>query len=74
MACSGETAMAWQQCSSVRQAGRRAIELAGDGAEQITQLDQPPIGALLLGDDPINAGPKLLLAHPAGTRCLLDHC
>ena len=32
-----------------------------------------PIGALLLGDDPVNAGPKLLLAHPAGTRCLLDH-
>ena len=41
--------------------------------EQIAQLEQPPIGALLLGDDPINAGPKLLLAHPAGARCLLDH-
>jgi hypothetical protein len=27
--------------------------------------DQPPIGVLLLGDDPVNAGPKLLLAHPA---------
>jgi hypothetical protein len=56
----------------VRQVGRRAIELADDGAEQITQLVQPPIGALLLGDDPINAGPELLLAHPPGTRCLLD--
>jgi hypothetical protein len=36
----------------VRQAGRRVIELAGDGVEQVAQLDQPPIGALLLGDDP----------------------
>ena len=43
----------------VRQAGRRAVEFVGDGVEQIAQLDQPPIGALLLGDDPINAGPKL---------------
>jgi len=41
--------------------------------KQIAQLDQPPMGALLLSDDPINAGPKLLLAHSAGTRCLLDH-
>ena len=49
------------------------FELADDGVELIAQLQQPPIGALLLSDDPINAGPKLLLAHPAGARCLLDH-
>jgi hypothetical protein len=72
MACSGETAMVWQQCSRCS-ASCPASYRAGDGAEQITQLDQPRVGALLLGDDPINAGPKLLLAHPTGTRCLLDH-
>jgi hypothetical protein len=48
----------------VRQADRRSIEFAGDGAEQIAQLDQPLIGALLLGDDPINALIALMLTIP----------
>jgi hypothetical protein len=40
------------------------IEFAHDGVEQIAQLEQSAVGAFLLGDHPINAGPKLVLALP----------
>jgi hypothetical protein len=56
------------------QAGRRAIEFAGDGVEQIAQFDQPPIGAR--SSSAITRSMRArssFSVHPAGTRCLLDH-
>ena len=55
MACSGETAMAGQRYSRCSATGRSAWldQLADDGFELIAQLQQPPIAALLLSDDPI---------------------
>ena len=49
------------------------IEFGDDGVNAIAQIKQLPTSALLVGDDPINAGPQLLLAHPADGRCLLAH-
>jgi hypothetical protein len=75
----GETALSWllakprwhgNHLRDVRKARCPVVEFADDGVEQIAQLEQSPIGALLLGDDLMNAGPKVLLAHPA--KCLLD--
>jgi hypothetical protein len=41
-----------------------AVEFAHDGVEQIAQLEQLLVGAFLLGDHPIDAGPKLVLDVP----------
>jgi hypothetical protein len=52
---------------------RQRIHWMSRPLNAIAQLKQLLTSALLVSDDPINPGPQLLLAHPAGGRCLLAH-
>jgi len=50
-----------------------SIEFGGDAGNTIPQFEQLPKRALLVGDHPVKASPKFLLADHAGAGCHFDH-